>query len=64
MLKLILFSIGFVLIFEGILYFSLSNKINYIIDILKSLKAEKIRFFSSLLIIIGLSFVYFTLKMN
>lgn len=62
MLKIFLFCIGIVLIFEGLIYFLLANKIKSMIKILESLKSEKIRFLSSLLIIMGLLIIYCTAK--
>ena len=62
MFKLLLFGLGFVLVFEGLVYFLLANKIKQMFEIFTTFKSEKIRFFSSILIIIGLCLIYFTLK--
>tara|TARA_Y100000590_G_C15238954_1_gene833012 strand:- start:260 stop:466 length:207 start_codon:yes stop_codon:yes gene_type:complete len=62
MLKLIFFGLGFVLVFEGIVYFFLANKIKKMFEILKDFDSEKIRFISSILIIAGLCLIYFTFK--
>ena len=62
MLKLFLFGIGFVLLFEGLVYFIFARKIRDIFKIIDSLESEKIRNFSSILIILGLCLIYFTLK--
>ena len=62
MLKLILFGIGFVFIFEGLIYFLFSKKIKNMIKIINSFESEKIRNFSSISIIIGLCLIYFSLK--
>ena len=62
MLKLFFLGIGFVLVFEGIMYFILSKNINNIIDIIKQYDPEKIRFFSTILILLGLCIIYFILK--
>ena len=62
MLKLFLFGIGFILIFEGLTYFIFSNKIQNILKEIKKIKPENIRFFSSILIILGLCLIYFTFK--
>jgi uncharacterized protein YjeT (DUF2065 family) len=62
MLELILFGFGFFLVFEGIIYFLFANQMQFLIDILSKFKAEKIRFFSGILIISGLIFIYFVFK--
>jgi len=62
MLKYLLFGIGFIMIFEGIVYFLFSKNIGNFYKILNSLEPEKIRFFSSILIIVGLCLIYYTLK--
>ena len=62
MLELFLFAIGFVLLFEGLVYFFFAKKIREMFEIIKDIKAEKIRNFSSVLIILGLCLIYFTLK--
>ena len=62
MLKFILFGIGFVFLFEGIVYFLFSKKLGDMFNIINSFESEKIRFFSSILIIFGLCLIYFTFK--
>tara|TARA_Y100000741_G_C18017512_1_gene462849 strand:- start:20 stop:223 length:204 start_codon:yes stop_codon:yes gene_type:complete len=62
MLELVIFGIGFVLLFEGLVYFIFSKKIKYLYEIMSKVEDEKIRNFSSLLIIIGLCLIYFTFK--
>jgi uncharacterized protein YjeT (DUF2065 family) len=62
MLKYLLFSIGFLLLVEGLIYFIFSKKVKNLYEILSSFKDENIRFFSSILIILGLCLIYFTLK--
>jgi len=62
MLKLFLFGIGFVLLFEGLIYFFFAKKIKEMFEMIKDIKAEKIRNFSCILIILGLCLIYFTLK--
>ena len=62
MLKLFLFGIGFVLIFEGLVYFVLSKNIKNMFEIISAISYEKIRNFSLILIISGLCIIYFTLK--
>jgi len=63
MLELFLFGIGFVLLFEGLVYFFFAKKIKTMFEMIKDIKAEKIRNFSSILIILGLCLIYFTLKL-
>ena len=62
MLELFLFGIGFVLLFEGLVYFFFAKKIIAMFEMIKDIKAEKIRNFSTILIILGLCLIYFTLK--
>ena len=62
MLELFLFGIGFVLLFEGLVYFFFAKKIKVMFEMIKDIKAEKIRNFSTILIIFGLCLIYFTLK--
>ena len=62
MLKYLLFGIGFVFLFEGLIYLIFANKLKIFYETLNSLKNENIRSFSSILIIIGLCLIYFTLK--
>tara|TARA_B100000579_G_scaffold366550_1_gene326443 strand:- start:209 stop:409 length:201 start_codon:yes stop_codon:yes gene_type:complete len=62
MLELFLFGIGFVLLFEGLVYFFFAKKIKVMFEMIKDIKAEKIRNFSTILIILGLCLIYFTLK--
>ena len=62
MFELFLFGIGFVLLFEGLVYFFFAKKIKEMFEMIKDIKAEKIRNFSTILIILGLCLIYFTLK--
>ena len=62
MLELFLFGIGFVLLFEGLVYFFFAKKIKSMFEMIKAIKAEKILNFSTILIILGLCLIYFTLK--
>ena len=62
MLELFIFRIGFVLLFEGLVYFFFAKKIKVMFEMIKDIKAEKIRNFSTILIIFGLCLIYFTLK--
>lgn len=62
MLKLLLFGIGFILVFEGILYFLLANNFINIFKMIKKFSPYTIRSFSAFLIIIGFCFIYLSLK--
>tara|TARA_Y100001970_G_scaffold287638_1_gene412804 strand:+ start:4605 stop:4799 length:195 start_codon:yes stop_codon:yes gene_type:complete len=62
MLELLILGIGFVLVFEGLVYFVFAKKIKSFYEIISNFESEKIRSFSSILIIIGLCLIYFTLK--
>ena len=60
MLKFFLFGIGFVFIFEGLVYFFFAKKINIMLEIISSFNLEKIRLLSTILIIFGLCLIYTT----
>ena len=62
MLKFIIFGIGFVLLFEGLVYFFFANKIKNIFQIISVYNTEKIKLFSTLMVFLGVSLIYFTLK--
>jgi len=62
MLKFIIFGIGFVLLFEGLIYFIFSNKIKFFFKIVSSYNAEKIKSFSILLALLGFCIIYFTFR--
>ena len=62
MIKFILLGIGFIFLFEGIVYFFFASKIKDIIKILESFSINKIKSFSSLLAVIGFSIIYFTFR--
>jgi len=62
MLKFILFGIGFVLLFEGLVYFFFANKIINILQIISVYNTEKIKLFSTLMVLLGVCLIYFTFK--
>lgn len=62
MLKFILFGMGFVLVFEGLIYFLFAKKLKNMFNIISSFDPEKIRSFSSILIILGICLIYYTFK--
>ena len=62
MLKFILFGIGFVFLFEGLIYFIFAKKIKNMFQIINSFGTEKIKSFSTLLILIGACLIYFSFR--
>ncbi|SVC87512.1 uncharacterized protein METZ01_LOCUS340366 [marine metagenome] len=62
MLKFILFGIGFVLLFEGLVYFFFANKVINILQIISVYNTEKIKLFSTLMVLLGVCLIYFTFK--
>ena len=62
MLKLILFGLGCILIFEGFIYFLFAKKLKDMLLIVNSYEPEKIRSISSVIIILGLCLIYYTFK--
>ena len=62
MLKFILFGIGFVLLFEGLVYFFFANKIKNIFQIISVYNTEKIKLFSTFMVLLGVCLIYFTFK--
>ena len=48
MLKFIIFGLGFVFLFEGLLYFFLAKKIKNIFQIISSFETKKIQSFSAM----------------
>tara|TARA_Y100000590_G_C14973287_1_gene733288 strand:+ start:59 stop:262 length:204 start_codon:yes stop_codon:yes gene_type:complete len=62
MFKFFLLAIGFILLFEGIIYFLFSSRINELYKIISSFSNEKIKSFSFFLIIVGSVIIYFTFR--
>ena len=62
MFKFILFGIGFVLVFEGLVYFFFASKIKNVFQIINSYNTEKIKSFAALLVLLGVCLIYFTFK--
>tara|TARA_Y100000590_G_C15673804_1_gene997233 strand:- start:40 stop:243 length:204 start_codon:yes stop_codon:yes gene_type:complete len=62
MIKLIIFGIGFVFVFEGLIYFLFAKNMKKMFLIISNIETEKIRTFSSILLIVGLCLIYFTFK--
>tara|TARA_Y100000996_G_C22228645_1_gene522699 strand:- start:301 stop:504 length:204 start_codon:yes stop_codon:yes gene_type:complete len=63
MLKLILLGIGLVLVFEGLLYYFLANRINSLIEQIKKFNPQSIKTFSIIMIAIGACLIYFTFRL-
>ena len=62
MFDVIIIGIGLVLILEGLLYFTVANKIDLVISILSSMRPQKIKNISLILVFIGLCLIYFTIR--
>ena len=62
MIKFILLGVGFALLIEGLIYFLFAKQVRNMFEVIRSYDPEKIRSFSSILIIIGLCLIYFTFK--
>ena len=62
MLKFLLLGMGFAFIIEGLVYFLFAKKVRNMLEVIRSYDPEKIRSFSSILIIVGLCLIYFTFK--
>jgi len=62
MLKFLLLGMGFALLIEGLIYFLFAKQVRNMFEAIKSHDPEKIRLFSSILIIIGFCLIYFTFK--
>tara|TARA_Y100001970_G_C13741424_1_gene606397 strand:- start:326 stop:529 length:204 start_codon:yes stop_codon:yes gene_type:complete len=63
MLKLILLGIGLVLVFEGLLYYFLANRINSLIEKIKKFDPQSIKTFSIVMIALGTCLIYFTFRL-
>ena len=62
MFELLLFSIGIVLLIEGLLYFILADRIDYFIKVLKNFNKQKIKTISLTVALVGLCLIYFTFR--
>ena len=62
MLKLFLMGIGLLLLFEGILYFFLSDNLNTLLDQLRKVDPQKIKTISLIMTVLGACLIYFTLR--
>ena len=62
MFKLFLLGIGLLLLFEGILYFFLSDNLNTLLDQLRKVDPQKIKTISLIMTILGACLIYFALR--
>ena len=63
MIKLLLLGIGLVLVFEGLLYFFLANKLYTILEQLNKIDSQTIKNISIIMIAVGTCLIYFTFKL-
>ena len=62
MFKFILFGIGFMLLFEGLLYFFFTKKMKEMMKLVDEFDKEKIKSFATIICIIGIFIIYCTFK--
>ena len=62
MLKYILISVGFIFLIEGILYFFFTQQMKNMMKVIEDLEVEKIKAIASIVCIIGISLIYFTIR--
>ena len=62
MLKFILFGIGFVFLFEGLIYFLFAKKIKNMFRVINYMDSDKIKSFATILILLGACIIYFTFR--
>ena len=62
MFEIIIISIGLVLVIEGMLYFILASKLNYLTSIIKKIGTQKIKTISLFVAFLGICLIYFTLR--
>ena len=63
MLKFILFGIGLILAFEGLVYFLFAKSMKNIFHVLSSFGEDKIKSFSLGLFLTGIGLIYFTFRL-
>ena len=63
MLKLVLLSIGLLLVAEAILYFLIAEKIKTIFEQLSNIDPQKIKTISLIMLAIGLCLIYITFRL-
>jgi len=62
MLKFILLGIGFIFLFEGLVYFFFTNQMKEMMKLIEEIDKDKIKSLAILISIIGASLIYFTIK--
>tara|TARA_B100002051_G_C16182714_1_gene368110 strand:+ start:244 stop:447 length:204 start_codon:yes stop_codon:yes gene_type:complete len=62
MVKFILLGIGFLLVFEGLMYFFLAKNLLGIFEKLQKINPELIRNTSLIFVVIGFCLIYFTFR--
>ena len=62
MLKYVLIGIGFMLLFEGLLYFFFTQQMKDMMKVIEDLEVEKIKTIASIISVIGASLIYFTIR--
>ena len=62
MLKYVLIGIGFMLLFEGLLYFFFPQQIKEMMKTIENMEVEKIKTIATIVCIIGACLIYFTIK--
>ena len=62
MIKLLLLSMGILLIFEGLLYFFLAGNLKSLLDQISKVDPQKIKTISLIMVAIGSCLIYITLR--
>tara|TARA_B100001769_G_C21924667_1_gene498516 strand:+ start:407 stop:607 length:201 start_codon:yes stop_codon:yes gene_type:complete len=62
MFEVLIISIGLVLVIEGVMYFFLADKLNFLLSVLKETNTQKIKTISLCIAFFGLCLIYFTFK--
>ena len=62
MFKFILLGIGFMLLFEGLLYFFFTNKMKEMMKLIEEFDKDKIKVFATIICVLGACLIYFTFK--
>ena len=62
MLKYFLLGIGFIFLFEGLVYFFFTNQMKEMMKLIEEIDKEKIKSLAILISVIGASLIYFTIK--
>jgi len=62
MIKYILLGIGFMLLIEGLLYFFFTQQMKDMMKVIEDIEVEKIKNIASILSILGVCLIYFTIK--